>query len=72
MKQFSITFIIFIMRINVYLIYASQFLRQFRFNIRHKSNKKYIVFDILSRFINNKSMLFEDHSKLNVLYDYVI
>ena len=59
------------MKINVHLIRASQFLRQFRFDIKYKSDKKHIVFDALSRFVNNKSILFEDHSKLDVLYTYI-
>ena len=40
--------------------------------MRHKFDKKYIVFDVLSRLVNNKLMLFEDHSEFNVLYVYVI
>ena len=61
------------MRINIRLIRASQFLRQFRLDIRYKFNKKYIILDTLSRFINtNKFILFEDYSKLDALYNYII
>ena len=57
------------MRLNVRFIYASQFLRQFRLNVKHKFNKKHIVFNALSRLVNIiKSLLFENHLKLDVLY----
>ena len=57
---------------NIRLIRISQFFRQFRLNVKYKFNKKYIVFDTLLRFINIKSTFFEDYSKFDVLYDYII
>ena len=61
------------MRINVRLVRASQFLRQFNLEVRYKPDKEYIVLDALSRLISaNKLTLSEDHSKLNVLYVYAI
>ena len=68
MRQSSITSTTSTMRINVRLVRASQFLRQFRLDVRHKPNKEHIVSDVLSRLANSKSMLPEDHSKLDVLY----
>ena len=59
------------MRINIKLIRASQFFYQFIFNVKHKSGKKYILFDILSRLINlNINLLSSNHSELNALYEY--
>ena len=60
------------MRINIRLISISQFFKQFRLNIKYKFNKKYIVFDTLLRLINIKSTFFKNHSKFDVLYDYII
>ena len=72
MKQSSITFIIFIIKMNVRLIRASQFLRKFRFNVKYKFNTKYIMSNAFSRFISIiKSSLFENHSKFDILYIYV-
>ena len=60
------------MRLNVRLIRASQFFRQFRLNVKYKSDKKYIISDALSRLINIiKLLLFEDYLKFDVLYDCV-
>ena len=57
------------MRINIRLIRVSQFLRLFRFNVRHKSNKKYIILDTLSRLASySKLSLLDDYFELNVLY----
>ena len=40
--------------------------------MRHKFNKEYIVFNALSRFVSIiKSLLFKNHSKLDVLYVYI-
>lgn len=48
---------------------ASQFLRLFRLDVRHKSDKKHIVPDALSRLASySKSSLSDDHSELDVLY----
>ena len=40
------------MRMNVKLIYTFQFLHQFNFNVKHKFEKKYIISNALSRFVN--------------------
>ena len=68
MKQLSITSTSSTLRLNVRLIRASQFLRQFRLDVRHKPGKEHIVPDALSRLASSKSMLSEDHSELDVLY----
>ena len=68
MKQSSITSTSSTLRLNVRLIRASQFLRQFRLDVRHKPGKEHIVPDALSRLASSKSMLSEDHSELDVLY----
>ena len=47
---------------------ASQFLRQFQLDVRHKLDKEHIVSNALSRLASSKSTLSEDHSKLDVLY----
>ena len=69
MKQSSITSTTSTMRLNVRLIRASQFLRQFRLDVRHKPGKEHIVPDALSRLASTtKSSLSEDHSELDALY----
>ena len=70
MKQSFIIFIISIIRINTRLIRAFQFLRQFRFKIKHKSDKKHIMSDALSRLASQKPfvIMFEDHLKLDAFY----
>ena len=69
MKQSSITFITFIVRINTRLICVSQFLRQFRFEVRYKPGKKHIMLNALSRFVLIKpSAISKDHSKFNALH----
>ena len=52
------------------LVRASQFLRQFRLNIRYKSGKEHIVSDALSRLAsaNTSPVLPSDHLELDVLY----
>ena len=48
-RQSSITTTTLTLRLNMRLIRASQFLRQFRLNIRYKPSKDHIVLDALSR-----------------------
>ena len=69
-KQSSIISTTSTMRTNVRLIRASQFLRQFRLEVRHKPGKDHIVPDILSRLasLNQDASLTEDHSELDVLF----
>lgn len=49
---------------------ASQFLRQFRFEIQYKSDKKYIVLNILLRLTSQKfyAIIIKDYFKFNALY----
>ena len=71
-KQKLITATTSTMRMNVRLIRASQFLSQFRLDIRHKPGKEHIIPDALSRLAsaNVRPILADDHSELDVLYVY--
>jgi hypothetical protein len=60
------------MRINVRLIRVSQFLSQFRFDIRHKSDKDHIISDALSRLVSENFKVDDDHFELDALYIYNI
>ena len=55
---------------NTRLICASQFFRQFRFEVRYKSDKEYIMSDVLSRLASQKpyAIVFEDHFELDTFY----
>ena len=55
---------------NTRLIRASQFLRQFRFEIKHKFDKKHIMSNALSRLASQKpfAIVFENHLKLDALH----
>ena len=70
MRQSSIVATSSTLRMNVRLVRASQFLRQFRLEVRHKPGKEHVVPDALSRLAsaNTTSSLSEDHSELDVLY----
>lgn len=69
-QQSSIIAINSTIKINVRLIRVSQFLRQFRLNVRHKSSKEHIVSDALSRLAaTHKSFLSNDYAKLDMLFD---
>lgn len=72
MKQSSITSTTSTLRMNVRLVRASQFLRQFQLDVRHKPGKEHIVPDALSRLAsaNTLSDLAGDHSELDALYGY--
>ena len=69
-KQFTLTTSI-INKLNFRFVRTSKFFNRFNFDIRHKPNKKHVIFDALSRLI---SVNFETHfkfdDKLNVLYVY--
>ena len=68
-KQSSIIFIIFIIYINTRLIRVSQFLRQFRFEIKYKFNKKHIMLNALLRFASQKPfIILRNYSKFNAFY----
>lgn len=57
------------MRMNIRLVHASQFLRQFRLDVRHKPDKEHIVPDALSRLASlNHSKKAPEYSELNALY----
>ena len=59
------------MRINLRLVRTSQFLQQFRFKVRHKSGKEYIIPDTLSRLASTNVGCFDPaHSKLDTLFTY--
>lgn len=69
MKQSSITSTTSIMRMNIRLVRASQFLRQFPLDVRHKPGKEHIVPDTLSRLTStNKSSLSSSHDELDTLF----
>ena len=60
------------MRINIRFIRASQFLKQFKLDVKHKFEKKYIISNALFRLINinhNKKCFNSKYSKLNALYE---
>ena len=47
-------------KFNLRFVRVSNYIQRFNFDIRHKSNKQHIVFDVLSRLINdniNASMI---------------
>lgn len=61
------------MRMNIFLIQASQFSRSFCLTICHEFDKKYMVADTLSRLASadfNLSTLDPSYSKLNILFTY--
>ncbi len=59
------------MRLNLRLVRASQFLQQFKLNVRHKPGKEHIVPDALSRLASaNTGQVDPHHSELDVLFAY--
>lgn len=74
-QQSSITSTTSAMQINVRLVRASQFLRQFRLVVRNKPGKEHIVLDTLSRLASaNTNLPSEDpnYSELDALFTYNI
>lgn len=72
MKKSSITSTTSTIRMNTRLVHTSQFLRQFRLDIRHKSGKEHIVPDALSRLATVRppgSRVSSDYSEFNVLHN---
>ena len=68
-KQSSIVSTTSMMRINIHLIHASQFLRQFRLNVTHKPKKEYILLDALSRLVSYSPLLLpNNYSELDALF----
>ena len=69
MRKSSITATTSTVRMNTRLVRASQFLRQFRLDVRHKPGKEHIVPDALSRLASTKpSTIADDHSELDALF----
>lgn len=61
------------MRLNLRLVWASQFLQQFKLNVRHKPKKEHIISNTLSRLTSAGAAHGDPHySELNVLYVYNI
>ena len=72
-KQKSIIVTNSTMRLNLWLVRASQFLSQFsNLDIRHKSEKYHVISDALSRLksLNTSSVEIDDYSELDALYTY--
>ena len=73
LNQSSITSTTSTMRMNVCLVRASQFLRQFRLVVRHKPGKEHILPDALSRLASaNTNLPSQDpsYSKLDAFFAY--
>ena len=71
LQQSSITFTTSMMRLNLRLVRASQFLQQFKLEVRHKPGKEHIIPDALSRLANsNTGHVDPQHSELEVLFTY--
>lgn len=70
-KQASLI-ITFTIKLNLRLIRVSQYLQSFELKIRHKSNKRNVISNALSRLLSaNKDSLQSHYTKLNVLHAYV-
>lgn len=51
---------------------ASQYFQHFEVKVKYKSEKRNIILDILSRFVNiNESLLSSHHIKFNTLNVYI-
>ena len=73
MQQLSITSTSSTMRINVCLVRAFQFLRQFRLVVRHKPGKEHIIPDLLSRLASaNNTFQDDEYLELDSLFAYHI
>lgn len=70
LQQSSITSTISTMRLNLRLVRASQFLQQFKLNVRHKPGKEHIVPDALSRLASTSRHPDPEHSELDALFTY--
>ena len=57
-------------KLNLRLVRVSDYLQRFNLNIRHKSKKQHIVFDVFSRlaFVNTAAKFFANENELNVLF----
>ena len=71
LQQSSITSTTSTMRMNLRLVRASQFLQQFRLDLRHKPGKEHIIPDALSRLAStNVGCSDASHSELDALFTY--
>lgn len=71
LQQSSITLTTSTMRMNLRLVRASQFLQQFRLDVRHKPGKEHIIPDALSRLAStNVGCSDASHSELDALFMY--
>ena len=71
LQQSSVTSTISTMRLNLRLMRASQFLQQFKLDVRHKPGKKHIVPDVLSHLAStNTGHADPYHSELDILFAY--
>lgn len=59
------------MKLNLRLIRASQFLQQFKLDVRHKPGKKHIISDMLSHLTStNGGPIDPSYLELNALFMY--
>ncbi len=71
LQQSSVTSTTSTMRLNLRLVRASQFLQQFKLDIRHKPGKEHIIPDALSRLTSaNTGHADLHHSELDALFTY--
>lgn len=71
LQQLSITSTTSMMRLNLRLVRASQFLQQFKLDVRHKPGKEHIIPDALSRLASaNSPPTDARHSELDALFVY--
>ncbi len=71
LQQSSITSTTSTMRLNLRLVRASQFLQQFKLEVRHKPGKEHIIPDALSRLASsNTGHADPQHSELDALFAY--
>ena len=71
LQHSSITSTSSTMRLNLRLVRASQFLQQFKLDVRNKLSKEYIILDILSRLASSNIGTIEpSYSELDALFLY--
>lgn len=71
LQQSSITSTTSTMRLNLRLVRASEFLQQFKLDVKHKPGKEHIIPDALSRLANATPTPTDPHySELDALYIY--
>ena len=70
-QQSSITWTTSTMRLNLQLVRASQFLQQFKLDVRHKPGKEHIIPDALSQLASaNVGQANPSYSELDALFTY--